>query len=154
MFVTFILLNVLNVILSTAKSIATVKCGKGVAALMNALSYGTYTIVVVFMTSELPLIAKVGTVAVTNLVGVYIVKWLEEKARKDRLWKIESTVPIDRRVNLHASLDARRISHNYINVGKWAIFNIYCETQEMSKTAKEILQDYDAKYFASETKIL
>ena len=46
---TFILLNILNVIIQTVKSLATVKCGKTVAALVNAVAYGLYTIVVVYM---------------------------------------------------------------------------------------------------------
>ena len=39
----FIILNIINVVLQTVKSLATVKCGKGVAAIVNALAYGLYT---------------------------------------------------------------------------------------------------------------
>ena len=39
----FIVMNILNVIIQTIKSIATIKCGKTVAALVNALAYGLYT---------------------------------------------------------------------------------------------------------------
>ena len=39
----FIVLNIFNVIIQTVKSIATVKCGKGAAALINAVAYGLYT---------------------------------------------------------------------------------------------------------------
>ena len=46
----FILLNIANVIIQTIKSIATVKCGKGVAAVVNAVAFGLYTIVTVYMT--------------------------------------------------------------------------------------------------------
>jgi len=37
---TFIILNIVNVILQTCKSLATVKCGKFGAALVNAVAYG------------------------------------------------------------------------------------------------------------------
>lgn len=35
---TFIILNILNVIIQTIKSIATVKCGKGIASIINAVA--------------------------------------------------------------------------------------------------------------------
>ena len=35
----FIVLNVVNVIIQTVKSIATIKCGKTMAALVNAIAY-------------------------------------------------------------------------------------------------------------------
>ena len=44
----FIVLNIANVILQTAKSICTVKCGKLVAAIANAIAYGLYTVVIVY----------------------------------------------------------------------------------------------------------
>ena len=39
----FIVMNVLNVVIQTVKSIATIKCGKTVAAIVNAVAYGLYT---------------------------------------------------------------------------------------------------------------
>ena len=38
--ITFIILNIVNVIIQTVKSIATIKCGKGCAAAVNAIAYG------------------------------------------------------------------------------------------------------------------
>ena len=88
----FIGLNIANVIIQTVKSIATVKCGKGVAAIVNAVAYGLYTVVTVYLMCELSLGLKALIVAVCNLVGVYVVKFFEEKARKDKLWKVEATI--------------------------------------------------------------
>ena len=90
--ITFIVLNILNVIIQTVKSIATIKCGKTLAAVINAVAYGLYTIVTVYMLCELDLWLKALIVAVANLIGVYVVKLLEEKSRKDKLWKVEATV--------------------------------------------------------------
>ena len=39
----FIFANIVNVIIQTIKSLCTIKCGKGMAALVNALAYGFYT---------------------------------------------------------------------------------------------------------------
>ena len=80
----FIALNIVNVVVQTVKSICTVKSGKVVAALVNAGAYGLYTIVVVYMLCDLPLMWKAGIIAACNLVGVFFVKLIEEKSRKDR----------------------------------------------------------------------
>ena len=152
---TFIILNILNVIIQTVKSIATVKCGKTAAAVINAVAYGLYTVVTVYMMCELELWLKALIVAVANLIGVYVVKFLEEKARKDKLWRVESTVEKCYRDELHETLLQIDISHNYIdNVGRYAVFNIYCPTQKESAIVKEILSKYNAKYFVTETKNL
>lgn len=152
--ITFIILNVINVIIQTVKSLATVKCGKTVAALVNAIAYGLYTFVVIYMTIDgLNIWAKAGIIALCNLFGVWFVKYFEEKSRKDKLWKVEATVPCGYTDLLHPHLDKLGIPHNYINnVGKYTIFNIYCATQEQSKNVKELLVGYEAKYFVSEAK--
>ena len=151
----FIGLNIANVIIQTVKSIATVKCGKGVAAIVNAVAYGLYTVVTVYLMCELSLGLKALIVALCNLIGVYVVKWCEEKARKDKLWKIEATVSEPYTKSLHLDLTAEEIPCNYIpKIGKWSVFNIYCDTQEKSKKVKVLLDKYEAKYFVSETKTL
>lgn len=153
--ITFIILNICNVILQTVKSICTVKCGKTVAAIVNAVAFGLYTVVIVFTNADLPLMQKVLVVALANLIGVYVVKWLEEKKRKEMLWKVEFTV-LGRKTSAVANLlDLAHIPHNYIeNVGKYTIFNSYCATQKQSESVKEIIKEYNAKYFVSETKEL
>lgn len=151
----FVILNVVNVIIQTVKSIATIKCGKVSAAIINAVAYGLYTVVLVYTVCELDLWLKATVVAVANLVGVYVVKVLEEKARKDKLWKVEATILRGYTAELHSLLDKVNISHNYLeNVGKYTLFNIYCETQKESALAKDLLDKYHAKYFVSESKTL
>lgn len=151
----FIVLNIVNVVVQTFKSLATVKCGKGVASVVNALAFGIYTVVLVYMNCDLTLWQKVIVVALTNLVGVYVVKLIEEKIRKDKLWKIECTCPMSLINMLHKELKDNNISHNFVeNVGQNALFNIYSQTQKESMEIKKILENYSVKYFVSETKIL
>ena len=151
----FIVLNIFNVILQTVKSICTVKCGKTVAAIVNAVAYGLYTVVIVFTNADLPLMQKVLVVALSNLIGVYVVKWFEEKQRKEMLWKVEFTVLAQNTKTIADILTLAHIPHNYIeNVGKYTIFNAYCTTQKQSESVKEIIKEYNAKYFVSETKEL
>jgi hypothetical protein len=155
LFVIFVVLNVVNVIIQTVKSIATIKCGKSAAAIINAIAYGLYTVVVVYTMCDLPLWLKALVVGLANLIGVYVVKFFEEKSRKDKLWKVEATVLRGWTDELHRALVIANIPHNYLeNVGKYTLFNIFCETQSQSAKAKSILDIYDAKYFVTESKTL
>jgi uncharacterized protein YebE (UPF0316 family) len=156
MLIIFIVLTILNVVIQTIKSIATIKCGKWVAALVNAVAYGLYTYVIFFTSSEgLDLHAKALITAFANLVGVYVVKYFEEKARKDKLWKVEATVQKCYAEELHYALKNVDLPHNYIdNVGMYTVFNIFCATQKESLEAKHYLDRYKAKYFVSESKTL
>lgn len=153
--ITFIILNIFNVIIQTVKSIATVKCGKSVASVVNAIAYGLYTIVTVYMLCDLDLWLKAVIVALCNLVGVFVVKFFEEKARKDKLWKVEATVIPQYVGKVQEDLTEMNISHNCFKTsGEHRIFNIFCSTQKESAIVKEILNKYNAKYFVSETKNL
>ena len=152
----FIVLNIINVVIQTIKSIATIKCGAWVAAGINAVAYGLYTVVVVYMNADgLGLFWKAIIIGLANLLGVYVVKVIEEKNRKDKLWKVEATVLRGHTTALHCALVDVEISHNYLeNVGKYALFNVYCETQADSVKAKAVLDKFGAKYFVSESKTL
>lgn len=150
----FIALNITNVIIQTIKSLVTVKCGKTAAALINAAAYGLYTVVVIYTVCELPLYLKALIVAICNLVGVYVVKLIEERARRDKLWKVEATIPVEIAEKVKYDLRANGLPHNYIDIEKYYLFNVYCENQEQSKVAKVILDYYNAKYFVSENKSL
>lgn len=147
----FIVLNVVNVILQTIKSIATVKCGRWMASIINAVAYGLYTIVIVYTNCELNLWAKVAVVAGANMVGVYVVKLIEEKMRKDKLWRIEATFD-----TANASLvDESPVPHSMINLDTdYTVFTFYCATQAQSAKVKALIEKFDGKYFASESKIL
>ena len=151
----FIVLNILNVIIQTVKSIATVKCGAWAAAITNAVAYGLYTVVVVYMNANgLGLIWKALIIGLANLVGVYVVKVIEIKNRKDKLWKVEATVNRTKSSKVQEALSQKGISHNYVHAGRYTIFNCYCATQNESMIVKGILNEYEAKYFATESKTL
>ena len=151
----FIILNIVNVVLQTIKSICTVKCGKVMASIVNAVAYGLYTVVIIYTVCDLPLLTKGLVVALCNLVGVFLVKWAEEKARKDKLWKIELTVRQTRTPVLARELEELNIPFNYIeNVGKYTVFNIYCATQKESAFVKDLTTRHHAKYFVTESKNL
>lgn len=150
----FIVLNVTNVILQTIKSLLTTKGNKWSAAFGNAVAYGLYTVLLVYMTCDLSLWAKVFIVGGCNLVGVFVVKLAEEKMQKDRLWKIELTIDKEDGEALAERLEEDGISFNWHTLDKWALFNCYCPTRKESHIVREDAKIYDAKFFANEAKIL
>lgn len=148
--VIFVLLSIVNVIFSTIKSIVTIKGGAFTASLISALYYGYYNVVLIYTVADFPLWQKVLITFLCNLVGVFIVKWGEAKARKDKLWRVEATVPRKYLEAVH--MDLKDIPHSYIDIEKYAIFNIYCATQTESAEVKKIINQYDAKYFVAESR--
>ena len=149
----FIIANIINVVIQTVKSICTIKCGKWSAAIINALAYGFYTYIVILMSADLPLLAKCVIIGLCNLVGVYVVKAIEEKMQKDKLWKVEATV---KGTEAYDEVCKDKISCNCLctNTPNEFIINCFCPTQKESIIVKEILTKYNAKYFVTETKIL
>lgn len=152
--ISFIVLNIINVVIQTVKSIATIKCGKLVAAIVNAVAYGLYTVVVVYMVCELPLWFKVLVIAVANLIGVYVVKWVEEKNRKDKLWKVEATIEKADFDKIKDTAKSLGLSYNFVDIKKYYLFNFYCPTQKESEMVKGLLNSVNAKYFVNESKSL
>ena len=152
--IVFVVMNILNVVIQTIKSICTIKCGKAVAAIVNACAYGLYTYIVVLTMCDLPLLAKCLIVAGCNFVGVFVVKLIEEKARKDKLWKVEMTVPKKHFDEVCAALRIAKVPYNYVDIEKYVLVNCYCATQKDSANIKDFMKNYDVKYFVSESKTL
>lgn len=152
----FIVLNVFNVILQTIKSIMTVKGSKIGAAVINAVAYGLYTIVIVYTVCELPLWQKALIVAAANFIGVYVVKMIEERRRRTKLWKIEATVKnsgVAQKIeNLLTSMN---IPYNIVRTdgAHHIIFNIYAYTENESAYIIDTLKKNKAKFFISESRV-
>ena len=151
----FILAQTLNVILNTWKSIVTVKGSKVAAAAVNAITFGFYTWVLILIAdASLGIVLKCIIVAACNFVGVYVVKLIEEKMRKDKMWKIEMTVQASDAETVHYNLSNHFIPNHYTIAGKHAVFSCFCETKSQTDTALAIGKTYNAKTFASETKLI
>lgn len=154
MILIFIVLSIVNVIFATVRSITTIKSGKWVASLISAGYFAFYNIMLIYTVAEFSLVYKCIITFMCNLVGVFIVKVIEEKMQKDKLWKIEVTVPIERAEGFKSTLDANEIPNNYIIIGKYILFNAYCATQKESKLVKQFGENCKGKFFATETKLL
>ena len=103
---------------------------------------------------ELPLLVKAFVVGMCNLIGVWVVKFFEEKATKDKLWKVEITLRPCYVDTVIAVLEDLNIPFNYVDINKYYLFNIYCATQKESAMVRNIVDNYNAKYFVSESKTL
>lgn len=151
--VTFIILSIVNVVFSTIRSLTTIKGGKTLAAVVSGGYFAYYNLVLVYTVADFPMWQKCLITFACNVVGVWLVKFGEEKARKDKLWKIEVTIPTQYLVTIDEAF--ADIPHSYIQLSnKHTLFNFYCATQKESEQVRSIVDQYGAKYFASESENL
>lgn len=149
----FIIMNIINVIIQTVKSIATIKCGKTAAAVVNAIAYGLYTYIVVLTMCDLPLLAKCLIVAGANFVGVFVVKLIEEKSRKDKLWLVKITIPTEYFEVVKNELTTADIPFTYYDLNKYYVVDTYCEKQQQTTVVLDVCKKYKGKAFATENKL-
>ena len=153
--VLFFVCQLINVALNTAKSIIMHKEEKISSTLINAITYGFYTIIVVMTASELPLWITIVITVITNIIGVYVSMLILEKFKKDKLWEIVATVQTtNNRTCLENGLDIEQISYNYTWTNKKDeyIFRIYSNNQKESAKIKKLLDFVGAKYIVHEEK--
>lgn len=153
----FIGLSIINVIFSTIRSIATIKGGKWIASIMNAGYFGYYNIVMFYMVSDdFSLWIKALITALCNLVGVFIVKFFEEKAEKVQLYKIEVAVKSYCSELLQEKLKNADLSYSVLDTvnNDYVKFEIFAEDKKQSSIVKDCIAEFNAKYFVSETKKL
>lgn len=151
--ITFFILTILNVILSTVKSIITVKGSPIVAAMVNAFYYGFYNIVLIYTVADFPMWQKVIITFVCNLIGVFIVKWLEAKSRKDKLWLVKMTIPAKFFDSTKKLLEEKGISFTYYQFPSFIVFDCFCATSNDTVNATKICKLFEGKMFATENKL-
>ena len=154
-FILFLLATALNVTLSTVKSIVTIKGSKMAAAILNAVTFGFYTYVIILTNGDgLSTLAKMLITAGCNFICVYLVKYIEEKNAPEKMWKIEIAFPksIDPIV-VHKTLEANDVPNNFNELGSWTIFNCYCDTRKKTNFVVSLCKENHGKMSAYESKI-
>lgn len=146
----FFIISLINVMLSSTKSICTVRYGRGINVCTNVVAYSFYT-VVVKQTASLPLEVTVLATALANALGVWFSYAILDKIQKDRLWKIEVVIQKDFTDALHNKL--KDIPHNYIDIGPRTLFNFYCGTRTETSAVIKQCKRYEGKFFAVENKL-
>lgn len=150
----FTIITLINVVLSTAKSILTIKASRKVAALINAVSYGFYAMVVKQM-STVSLEAVVIITVLANLIGVYFSMWLLDKFKKDVFWKVTIIPENENFASIRKELVENELGFNEYEVntryGNQKALDVFSENTAASKKLKEILNRYgNIKYHISE----
>lgn len=159
MILIFTAITFVNVIISTTRSLFTVKGGKWSAAIVNAVCYGFYTYVIVLTaTSDFSTSIKALITFVCNLGGVLLVKFVEEKMRKDKVWLFTATCNknfdvVDKVVNALKDLGIKLV-YNEIVKDQLYTLNIYSKTQKESLLIEDIMKTYELKYCACETTLV
>lgn len=146
----FTVCSLVNVILSTMKTILTVRSTKVVASIINAVTYGFYAIVVKQLAS-LDLIVTVIVTIATNLIGVYLSMWLMDKMKKDCLWKISVTTKDKSIVKKIENFDIEyTLSPIQYKKEIYYSIEIFSKNQKDSTIIKNILNEYKVKYNVTE----
>lgn len=152
----FVGLSIVNVIFSTIRSLVVNNGGKFSASLLSGGYFAFYNIMMVYTVADFPMWQKCVITFVCNVVGVFLVKWAEEKARKDKLWKIEATFKHDD--NLIAELKewgkVNDIGFKYNDIVKYYEIDFYSHTQAESVIIKNFINKHNGKYFVAESKSL
>lgn len=146
----FIVCQLINVILSTIKSIITIKGTKLMASLFSAINYGFNTVIIKAI-SDVELYIAVIVTVLCNLIGVYVGMMITERMRKEQLWKITVTVPTDKLSEFKKELAENQIDFIAYETS-WAdykVVDIFSKHKTTSKTVKQIFNNYDVKYTIS-----
>lgn len=154
----FTALTIINVVLSTAKSLITIKGGMWAAAFMNAFTYGVYTYLVFFTADDtLTLWQKAVITFICNFIGVLLVKWIEQKATKDKLWVFLATAKTDlaelHKVDEMLKQAGIKLLYNEVVKDELYSLQIFSNTQKESKMIESVLENFNIQYCAVETKM-
>lgn len=144
--VAFIIIQFANVIISTIKSILTVKGGKTTAAIINAVSY-TFAAVVTKFITEQSFLWVILITFFTNLIGVYFAKWILEKTKKERLWTIMTTAREENHAEIELQLRRRDIQYTLLPAANHRYFiHIFSYSKAESAMISEILEQFSLRY--------
>ena len=144
----FVVCSLVNVILSTLKTLIMVNAGRGSAIIINAVCYGFYTLVVKQLTS-VDYITAVTVTILANVVGVWISYKIMDLFKKDRLWRITVTLK-NKKALEECKINLEKYNIGFTPIEKTNSIDIYSYNQKESAIIKNILANYDYKYFIQE----
>ena len=144
----FCVCSLINVILSTLKTLIMVNAGEKMSILINAICYGFYTLVVKQLTSVDYITAVVVTI-LANIVGVWISYRIMDLFKKDKLWRITATLKTKKEFE-ECIEKLAKYNIGYTPIKDTNSIDIYSYNQKESAIIKNILNNYDYKYFVQE----
>jgi len=149
--VVFVILQFINVVLGSLRSLTVAKGSKHVAMLFNVISFTFYAVVVKSIQSQEVWFVVLIT-ALTNLVGYYVADFIFNKMQKDKLWRVSATVikgKVDS-ANITDALKKYNIGYNLVDANRAYLIDIFSHTSGESTLIKEILDKYDIQYHVIE----
>lgn len=151
----FTVLSIVNVIFSTIRSILTIKGGKVIASLTSGGYFAFYNIMLIYTVADFEMWQKCLITFGCNVIGVFIVKLIEEKMRKDKMWLVKITIPTKNVENVSKALTLNKIPFSEIELSNsdYVAFDTFCLNSKQTKTVLKICEIYEGKSFATETKL-
>ena len=146
--VVFCVCSLVNVILSTLKTLIMVNAGRNSAIVINAVCYGFYTLVVKQLTSVDYVTAVLVTIG-ANIVGVWVSYKIMDLFTKDKLWRITATLKSKKEFD-ECVAQLEKYNIGFTPIEKTNSIDIYSYNQKESSIVKNILQNYKHKYFIQE----
>ena len=146
--IVFCICSLVNVILSTLKTLIMVNAGRNSSIAINAICYGFYTLVV----KQLGAVDYITAVVVTilaNIVGVWISYKIMDLFKKDKLWRITVTLKSKKALD-ECKTNLEKYNIGFTPIEKTNSIDIYSYNQKESAIIKNILANYDYKYFIQE----
>lgn len=142
--VIFFILQLVNVILNTLKTLIMAKTdSKHASAIINAVTFGFYT-AVVQQVATVDLYITIPVTVITNIIGVYISYWLMNKCKKSSLWRIEIFVKKPNHMNeIMKALDENGVENAVVND---RLLNVYSYCEKDSIITKNLIEKYNCKY--------
>lgn len=144
----FCICSLVNVILSTLKTLIMVNAGRGSAIIINAVCYGFYTLVVKQLTAVDYVTAVVVTI-VANIIGVWISYKIMDMFKKDKVWRITATLKNQKEYQ-ECIENLKKYNIGFTQIEKTNSVDIYSYTQKESAIIRNILSNYKHKYFIQE----
>lgn len=136
----FIIVQFVNVIISTFKSILTIKGSKLTASLVNSVSY-TFGAVITKLITQQSFEAVIIVTFFANLIGVFIAKWILEKREPVRLWVYQVTVKDNELEKIENQLLKRNIKYTAMKaLNDRNSISVYSYSKLESKIVKDILE--------------
>ena len=150
----FAILQFINVILGSLRSLSTAKSNRNIAMIFNVLSY-TFYAAIVKLTNGQEMWYVLTITIITNLIGYYLADYLFCKAQKDKIWKI-TLEPLNEKVleKVKYELIYHCVPYTEIMVNNGLILlEVYSYSQKNSLVIKRVLLKHFEtmpKYFISE----
>lgn len=148
----FTVIQLINVFISTIKSITTINGSKASAAIINAVSY-TFGAVITKLITEQSFIVAIIVTFLANIVGVYAAKFFLEATKKEKLWLYLATITSEEeQQKVEQELKYRNIKFTLLTAENSRYFiTIFSYSKAESAFIIEILKQYNIKYSVIES---